>query len=185
VGIDPGIKTALTLVEQSGRVVQYDAPLPLKLLSAKKRRIERKVSRAYEARKLRNGLVGNKAKGPMGSNERSLRNDLAKLSAQIADIRRQWQHRTTDEICRRYSVIRIQPSIGPIKSGKGTAEAPGKKIRQRAGRNRKALDIGIGEICRQLLYKADWYGAGYEEVDQFFPSSQLCSKCFEKMVRMV
>ena len=166
VGIDPGIKTALTLSD--GTV--YEAPYPLKRAYKEKRRLQRKISRAYEARKLRNGKVGKgKAKGPIGSNERNLRAKLAKLENHISDIRCQWQHRTTDEICRRYSGIRIQPSIGRLKSG-------GKR---EAARNRKALDIGISEICRQLKYKSDWYGCihGYEEPDQYFPSTQLCSDC--------
>jgi putative transposase len=38
-------------------------------------------------------------------------------------------------------------------------------------------DCGWGELTRQLQYKAEWNDKIYHEVNRYFPSSQLCSKC--------
>lgn len=38
-------------------------------------------------------------------------------------------------------------------------------------------DAGIGEMMKQLEYKAEWAGIMIQKVDRFFPSSKLCSVC--------
>jgi putative transposase len=38
-------------------------------------------------------------------------------------------------------------------------------------------DASFNEIKRQLTYKTSWYGGSIIEVDRFFPSSKMCSKC--------
>jgi putative transposase len=38
-------------------------------------------------------------------------------------------------------------------------------------------DASFNEIKRQLSYKTGWYGGSVVEVDRFFPSSKMCSKC--------
>jgi len=43
-------------------------------------------------------------------------------------------------------------------------------------------DASWYELTRQLEYKANWYGRTYIKIDQFFPSSQLCSCCGYKNV---
>ena len=36
------------------------------------------------------------------------------------------------------------------------------------------------EFCRQLDYKAKWYGRTYHKIDRWFASSQTCSECGSK-----
>ena len=38
-------------------------------------------------------------------------------------------------------------------------------------------DAAIGELLRQIRYKADWYGTLIVEADRFFPSSKTCHQC--------
>jgi putative transposase len=42
---------------------------------------------------------------------------------------------------------------------------------------RSLSDAGMGELSRQLLYKAKWHGVEVRVVDKFFPSSNTCSCC--------
>ncbi len=48
----------------------------------------------------------------------------------------------------------------------------------RAGLQSKALsDAGMSSLLDQIRYKADWYGTGIIEADQWYPSSKTCSAC--------
>ena len=38
-------------------------------------------------------------------------------------------------------------------------------------------DVSWSEFVRMLQYKADWYGKQIVQIDQYYPSSQLCSSC--------
>jgi putative transposase len=42
---------------------------------------------------------------------------------------------------------------------------------------RGVADAGLGEIRRQLTYKAAWLGRTVVVVDRFYPSSKTCSGC--------
>jgi putative transposase len=37
----------------------------------------------------------------------------------------------------------------------------------------------MGELFRQILYKAKWHGVEVQVVDRFFPSGKTCSGCGE------
>jgi len=43
--------------------------------------------------------------------------------------------------------------------------------------HRNISDVSWSEFLRQLDYKANWYERKFVQVNQFFPSSQLCSCC--------
>jgi len=38
-------------------------------------------------------------------------------------------------------------------------------------------DAAMGELSRQIEYKAEWYGAELMRADRWFPSSKTCSRC--------
>ena len=38
-------------------------------------------------------------------------------------------------------------------------------------------DVSWSEFVRMLQYKANWYGKQIVQIDQYYPSSQLCSSC--------
>jgi len=65
---------------------------------------------------------------------------------------------------------------GMTRSVRGTAEAPGRNVHQKAGLNRSILDNTPGERRRQLAYKASRHGSELRLVP---PSgtSQTCSAC--------
>ncbi len=41
--------------------------------------------------------------------------------------------------------------------------------------------VGWGQFCTMLKYKAEWYGKVYLEVDRFFPSSKTCNVCLNQV----
>ena len=41
-------------------------------------------------------------------------------------------------------------------------------------------DVSWSSFVNKLQYKADWYGREHIKVDQWFPSSQICSGCGHK-----
>ena len=45
--------------------------------------------------------------------------------------------------------------------------------------SRSISDAAMGELFRQILYKARWHGVEVRVVDRFFPSSKTCSGCGE------
>ena len=42
---------------------------------------------------------------------------------------------------------------------------------------KRISDVAWSEFCRQLEYKAQWYGRIYHKINRWFASSQTCSKC--------
>lgn len=49
---------------------------------------------------------------------------------------------------------------------------------------RSAADVGLGEIRRQLTYKAHWRGRVLSVVDRWYPSSKTCHKCLHVNVAL-
>ncbi|MFB2982177.1 RNA-guided endonuclease TnpB family protein [Microseira sp. BLCC-F43] len=45
-------------------------------------------------------------------------------------------------------------------------------------------DVGWGQFCTMLKYKAEWSGKIYIEVDRFFPSSKTCNNCLHQVTEM-
>jgi putative transposase len=54
-----------------------------------------------------------------------------------------------------------------------------KVINTRRHLARSISDTAMGELSRQLLYKARWHGVEVRVVDRYFPSSKTCSGCGE------
>jgi putative transposase len=158
VGIDRGVATALTLSNGD----TYHLPASLEAVDKKHRRAQRAA-----ARKTR------------GSNRhrRALRR-AARLKARAARIRRHWQHETTTDIARRYSLVAVEAlkTRNMTRSAKGTAAAPGKNVRAKSGLNRSILNVGWAEIARQLDYKLKERGGDLISVDPRY-TSQCCADC--------
>ena len=66
------------------------------------------------------------------------------------------------------------------RSAKGTVEAPGRRVRQKAGLNREMLSAGFGMAQQMLAYKAEDAGMRLHlsNTRQLKPS-QRCSACWE------
>ncbi len=110
-----------------------------------------------------------------GSNRRKdTKKKLAKVSRKIANIRKDWIHKTTREIAEKSGTIIVEDLKvkNMTTSAKGTIENPGKNVKQKAGLNRAMLDTAFGELRRNLDYKC----GRLIEVNPAY-TSQICSHC--------
>lgn len=122
-------------------------------------RLERKLSRAKR-----------------GSNRReAVRLAVAKSRAWDADRRKDWAEKTSTDLVRRFDLIRVEDLRIPnmIRSAKGTVEAPGRNVRQKAGLNRSIAASGWGILVKRLEYKAP---GRVERVPAAY-TSMTCNAC--------
>jgi len=103
---------------------------------------------------------------------------IAKLHSRIADMRRDYLHKASTAIAKSHGLVVLEDLKvkNMSASAKGTKEAPGRNVRQKAGLNKAILDQGWGEFARQLEYKLNWLGGTYLEIPPAY-TSQKCSRC--------
>lgn len=120
--------------------------------------------------------VSRKVKG--SSNRKKAIQKLGDFHRKVARMRADWLHQLTTSIVHDHPVIALEDLKvkNMSKSAVGTAEAPGKNVRQKAGLNKGILDQAWGEFARQLEYKAAAIGGSVVYVNPAF-SSQVCSVC--------
>lgn len=137
VGIDFGLKTFLTLSDKA----EIESPLfHLKNLSKQKK------------------LNRNLSKKKKGSNNRKLaKKQLAKLHIKIANQRKDYFHKLTNDLSNNYNTIFI--------------EDLNMKAMQRVW-GRKISDLAFSEFVNILNYKTN-----VVKIDRFYPSSKTCSSC--------
>lgn len=141
VGIDLGLTSAVVL--SNGE--KFCAPKPLKSCLKKLARLQRSVSRKVK-----------------GSNNRTKAKRLVtRLHWRIAEIRKDWQHKTTTMIARRFSLVCLED-----------LNVRGMMANSRLSRS--IADVGWSELRRQLEYKSRVVA-----VDRWFPTSKTCSHCGE------
>ncbi|HEX7163010.1 MAG TPA: transposase, partial [Trebonia sp.] len=155
VGIDRGVKVSAALSTRE--------MLKISGLSAREagrlRRLERKL-----------------AKAKRGSNRcGEVKTAIAKVKAREAARRKDWTEKASTGIARRFDVIRVEDLkiANMTRSAKGTAEAPGRNVAQKAGLNREIRRSGWGLLVSRLEDKAP---GRVERVNPAY-TSQRCSAC--------
>ncbi len=142
----------------------------------KLRRVSKQWSRQMEAAKVRAGLQPSQPLPtgmpiPLSQNMRKTPRRMARLHAQIRNIRADaWPHLTTD-LVDRCDVIAIEDlnGAGMLKNHK-LAQA--------------IADMGLGEFRRQLEYKAAPRSKTVIVVIRWYPRSKTCSICADTMPKM-
>jgi putative transposase len=160
VGIDRGVANTLWLSTD-------DEPL---CLPNSLKKIDRR-KRGMQARAMRNGQ--------RGSNRfaKKMRR-VAALSARAARIRRDWHHKTSLMIARRFGAVALEDLkiTNMTASAKGTIEAPGCNVRQKAALNRSILAQVWGGFEILLAYKLEDRGGTLSLVNPAY-TSQGCAAC--------
>lgn len=160
VGVDLGITTAVTL--STGQKI--DSPKPLKQALRRLRIRSCRISRKIEMAKAQ---TPKGARLSLSQNRQKSSQALAKLHARIVNIRTDFTHKLTTQLCRENQAIGIEDlNVKGMLSNHKLA--------------RSLSDIGFGEFRRQLEYKVKRYGVHLVIADQWYPSTRLCSVCYTK-----
>lgn len=148
IGIDLGIKTLLTGVDDQGRTVTVDGPGALRSSLRRLRRASRAHSR--------------KANG--SANRRKSAARLARIHARVASVRANALHKATSDLARRYGTVAAEDlNVAGMTRNRRLARA--------------ISDAGFGEARRMLAYKTTWNGGQLITAGRFYPSSRTCSGC--------
>jgi len=101
---------------------------------------------------------------------------IGKLHHTIANIRKDYLHKTTTTLSPNHAMIVIEDLqvSNMSKSAKGTITHPGRKVRQKSGLNKSILDQGWAEFRRQLEYKQSWHGGEVIAVAPQYTSQRCC-----------
>jgi len=148
IGVDLGVKTLLTGVDEAGTVVTVDGP---KALRSSLRRL-RRASRAHSR----------KARGSANRRKHAAR--LARVHARVASARIDALHKATTMLARQYeTVVAEDLNVAGMTRNRRLARA--------------VSDQGFGQARRMLAYKTAWSGGQLVVAGRFYPSSKTCSAC--------
>jgi putative transposase len=155
VGIDRGVAVSAAL--STGELLH--APSLTAPERRRMRRLERKLARAGRG-------SGRRARVKLA---------IARLRARESDRRKDWAEKTSTDLARRFELIRVEnlSVTAMTRSARGTAQAPGRNVRQKTGLNRGILASGWGLLVRRLQDKAP---GRVEKINPAF-TSQRCSVC--------
>ena len=106
---------------------------------------------------------------------------IARLHDRISNLRRDFVHKETTKMVQSFAMLateQLQPR-NMSRSARGTVDAPGRRVQQKAGLNREILSAGFGMAHPMLAYKAEEAGTRLHLSDtrQLKPS-QRCSACW-------
>ncbi|MEO3807034.1 transposase [Nonomuraea sp. B1E8] len=127
-----------------------------------------------KARLLR--LLRKLARAERGSNRRAqVKAAIARVKVRESDRRKDWVEKTSTDLACRFDVIAVEDLKirNMTRSVRGTVEAPGRKVRAKAGLNRSIMAAAWGHLVRRLEHKA------HGRVVKVNPAytSQRCSAC--------
>jgi putative transposase len=133
VGMDWGVVNFVTL--SNGEIV--DQCQPLKKFLPKLAKLQRRMAR----------------KKKFSKNWRKAKARVTKLHTKIANIRKDFVHKVSDDISKNHVVV-----VAEELQVKNLSKSATKKVAQKSGLNRSILDASPFELRRQLEYKTQWRG---------------------------
>ncbi len=162
-GLDWGVAKYATVVSHS-KVEEIEAPRFVDAMQRKLRHEQRALAR--------------KKRGSQRRRKQRIR--YARLIRRIVSKRRDFEHKLSKRLVDRYGLIATEKLAvkNLTRSAKGTIEAPGKNVRQKAGLNRRILDTSPANFLQKLKYKIEEAGGMWIEVPtQKVKPSQTCPAC--------
>jgi putative transposase len=102
------------------------------------------------------------------SNRNKTRKQVASVHNKISRCREDFHHKLSRRIVNENQVVCLENlAIKNIVKNHCLAKA--------------ISQVGWGQFCTMLKYKAEWEGKVYLEVDRFFPSSKTCNVCLNQV----
>ena len=147
IGLDLGLRD-FAVLSDSLKHIPNPEPLTkhLKRLAHEQRSLSRKTSgsRRYHKQRIK----------------------VARCHERISNARRDFHHKLSTELIRKYSFI-------------GTEDLDVKQLLADNDHTsaRRIADSGWNGFVAMLSYKAEWYGRIHVKVDRYYPSSQTCHDC--------
>jgi putative transposase len=135
--------------------------------------VGRKAARALMLAQRR---LSRKVKGSQNYRKQRLR--VARLHARVSAARADFLHKTSTAIAKSHGLVVLEDLKvrNMTASARGTVEAPGRNVRQKAGLNRAILDQGWGMFRTMLAYKLEDRGGHLLTVDPK-DTSRTCHVC--------
>ena len=133
-----------------------------------------KITQATKALRRKQRPIKRKQKA--SSRWKKVNRKISKLNAKKAAVRKDWQHKITTDLSRRYDIVvteKLNTRGMTRKAKKGS-----KRKRQKAGLNRSILDVGFGTLNQMALYKIIGKGGLHSYIDtKKVKPSQRCPNC--------
>lgn len=167
-GMDWGVSTFATLALEDGSFSEVANPRHLDAEAETLREKSRSLSALSRARKISRSAA------------RRARKRLARAHAKVAARRKDFLHQTSARLAARHPLIATEALTvrNMTGSARGTAEAPGRNVAQKAGLNRSILDTAPAAFLNMLRYKAEEAGSEYLEANtRRLKPSQRCPSC--------
>jgi putative transposase len=148
IGVDLGVRTFLTAVDDRGRILTVEGPKALRASLRKLRRVGRAHSR--------------KALG--SANRRKGAQRLARIHAKVTNARADALHKATSDLAQRYAIVVVEDlNVAGMVRNRRLARA--------------VADQGFGAALRLLAYKTAWNAGELIVAGRWYPSSKTCSGC--------
>lgn len=117
-------------------------------------------------------------KTKFSSNWKKAKARVQKIHTRIANVRRDFLHKTSTTISKNHAIVCIEDLQvrNMSKSAAGSSETPGRNVKAKSGLNKSILDQGWFEFRRQLEYKQVWLGGDVLAVPAR-NTSRTCPAC--------
>ena len=117
-------------------------------------------------------------KTKFSSNWKKAKAKVQNIHTRIANVRRDFLHKTTTTISKNHAMVCIEDLQvrNMSKSAAGSSGSPGRNVKAKSGLNKSILDQGWFEFRRQLEYKQVWRGGGVLAVNPR-NTSRTCPAC--------
>lgn len=162
-GIDLGIKDLAIVAFGDEHIVfhNFNKSKKVRDLEKKKIKIQKGISRKYEASKKRTGRY-EKTKNIIREEQK-----LRKIYDRLNGIRDNYIHQTTHKLV---SMLPKCVVMEDLDISEMIRKSPHRKTKH-------ISDQKWGEFIRQMKYKCEFYSIPFVQVDRYYPSSKTCSNC--------